>query len=71
MVLSSVTMTRPGDIHWLYHETGRYYPRAWQRFRHGVPAADSDGDLVDAYYRLLNLQPDPEMRRSAVAEWCA
>lgn len=46
MVLSSVTMTRPGDIHWLYHETGRYYPEAWQRFRDGVPADDRDGALV-------------------------
>jgi proline iminopeptidase len=24
MVLAPVTMTRPADVHWLYHETGRF-----------------------------------------------
>lgn len=71
MVLSSVTMTRPGDIHWAYHEVGRYYPEAWRRFRDGVPAAERDGDLVAAYHRLLNVQPDLDLRRFAAGDWCA
>lgn len=70
-VMSSVTMTRPGDIHWLYHEVGRYYLEAWRRFRDGVPAAERDGDLVAAYHRLLNVQPDLDLRRSAAGDWCA
>jgi proline iminopeptidase len=70
MVLASVTMTRPADVHWLYHETGRFFPAAWERFRAGVPEADRDRDLVAAYHRLLNEQPDPAVRRKAARDWC-
>jgi proline iminopeptidase len=48
LVLASVTMTRPADIHWLYHEVGRYFPeqdellsneKGWQpNPRHEDPA---------------------------------
>ena len=71
LVLSSVTMTRRHEIHWLYHEVGRFYPRAWRRFRTGVPAGERDGDLVAAYHRLLHEQPDVEVRERAAREWCA
>lgn len=71
MVLSSVTMTRRQDIHWLYHETGRFYPRAWRRFRDQLPVEARDGDLVDGYYRLLNEQPDVTVRQRAADAWCA
>ena len=70
MVLGAVTMTRPADIHWLYHETGRYFPEEWSRFRAGVPAAERDGDLVAAYHRLLHTSPDPEVRTKAARDWC-
>jgi proline iminopeptidase len=30
MVLVSCTMTRPTDMHWLYHETGRFFPWQWE-----------------------------------------
>src|SRR5205823_740144 len=59
MVLASVTMSRPFDIHWLYHETGRFFPDEWKAFQAGVPADKRDGDLVAAYYSLLHEQPDP------------
>jgi proline iminopeptidase len=71
MVLSSVTLTRPKDIHWLYHEVGRYYPEEWHRFRTGVPQPEQDGDLVSAYYRLVNVQPDVALRERSAREWCA
>lgn len=70
MVLSSVTLTRPADIHWLYHEAGRFYPEEWHRFRLGVPPADRDGDLVAAYHRLLHEEPDPAVREQAARDWC-
>ena len=70
MILASVTMTRPADVHWLYHETGRFFPAAWERFRAGVPEADRDGDLVAAYHRLLNEQADPAVRHKAARDWC-
>ncbi len=69
-VASSVTLTRPKDIHWLYHETGRYYPEAWQRFRDGVPERERDGNLVVAYYRLLHQQPELSRRAQAAKDWC-
>ncbi len=70
MVLVSVTMTRPADIHWLYHDVGRYLPGQWQRFRAGLPEAERDGDLVAGYYRMLNEQPDLAAREKAAKEWC-
>jgi proline iminopeptidase len=70
MILLSVTMTRPSDVHWFGHETGRFFPDEWQRFRAGVPEAERDGDLVAAYDRLLN-GPDvsDERRLQAAHDW--
>ncbi|AJT42326.1 prolyl aminopeptidase [Psychromicrobium lacuslunae] len=70
MILISVTMTRRSDVHWLYHETGRYLPEQWQRFRDGVPEAEREGDLVAAYNRLLNESDDLGVRREAAQRWC-
>jgi proline iminopeptidase len=69
VVLASVTMSRPADIHWLYHGVGRFLPEEWARFREGVPAALRDGDLVAAYYHLLG-DPDPAVREKAARDWC-
>lgn len=71
MILRSITLTRSSDVHWLAHETGRYFPEAWARFRAAVPEAERDTDLVAAYDRLLNANPDPEVRRKAAREWVA
>lgn len=68
MVLVSVTMTRPGDVHWLYHGVGRYFPEAWARFSAGAGDAP---DLVIAYDRLLNGSTDPAVRTAAARAWCA
>lgn len=70
MILISVTMTRASDVHWLYHEVGRYFPEEWARFRSGVPEAERDGDLVAAYNRLMNVQPDLGLRGQAADDWC-
>jgi proline iminopeptidase len=70
MVLAAVCLTRRSDIHWLYHGVGRFFPAEWTRFRDGVPPVDRDGDLVDAYARLL-AHPDDEVRRQAARRWCA
>ena len=67
MVLVSCTMTRPADVHWLYHEAGRFFPEEWQRYAAGGRFAD---DLVAAYDRLLNADPDPEVRFRAARDWC-
>jgi proline iminopeptidase len=67
MVLVSCTMTRPGDVHWLYHEAGRFFPEQWHRYAAGGGNAD---DLVAAYDRLLNAHPDPAVRFRAAQDWC-
>lgn len=67
MVLVSVTMTRPSDVHWLYHEVGRYFPDEWARFSEGGAHAE---DLIAAYDWLLNEQADPVVRAKAAKDWC-
>jgi len=69
LVLVSVTMTRRADVHWLYHEAGRFFPEEWARFRAGSGDPDTD-DLVAAYDRLLNAHPDPLVRAQAAQDWC-
>lgn len=73
MVLVSVTMSRPADIRWLYHDAGRFFPAEWRRFRAGAaPGAGAvDGtDLVAAYHHLLHEHPNPEVRERAARDWC-
>jgi proline iminopeptidase len=57
-------------VHWLYHEVGRYLPQEWDRFRRGVAPEEREGDLVAAYNRLLNEQPDAHLRERAAQHWC-
>lgn len=71
IVITSVTMTRPQDVHWLTHQVGRFYPADWERFRTGVPEGDRNGDLMAAYWRLLHVQPDLSLRVQAATDWCA
>lgn len=69
LILVSVTMTRRSDVHWLYHEIGRYLPAEWRVFRDGVPEEDRDGNLVEAYDRLLNHSGDPAVQERAAQHW--
>ncbi|MDQ2838816.1 MAG: prolyl aminopeptidase [Actinomycetota bacterium] len=69
IVLMAVTNSRPREIEWLTRDVGRLFPEAWQRFRDGVPPEDRDGNLSDAYARLLG-SPDPAVRDQAARDWC-
>lgn len=69
IVLVGVTTTRRSEIDWLYHGVAPLFPEQWSRFRAGVPAAERDGDLVAAYYRLLQ-HPDPAVCAQAAKDWC-
>ena len=71
MLLQSITMTGRSDVHWFAHETGRFFPEAWARFRAGVPAEARDGDLIAAYDRLLNASTDPVVQLQAARDWVA
>lgn len=70
MILLAVTSTRRSEIDWLYRGAGRFFPEQWSRFCSGVPADEQDGNLVDAYYQLLQ-HPDEALREQAAANWCA
>ena len=70
MIIPAVTMTRPEETHWLYHGVGRLFPEAWDRFRNHVPEAERDGDLVEAYARLME-NPDRAVREAAANAWVA
>jgi proline iminopeptidase len=70
IILVGVTMTRPREIDWLYRGLRLLLPVEWERFRSGVPVADRDGNLVEAYRRLLE-SPDPAVREQAAQDWCA
>jgi proline iminopeptidase len=69
LVLGSVTTTRRREIEWLYRDVAPLFPEQWERFRSGVPEDERDGDLVEAYARLL-ASPDAGVRLSAAEEWC-
>lgn len=70
IVLSGITTTRRSEIEWLYRDVAPLFPEQWARFRAGVPAAERDSDLVEAYYRLLQ-HPDPAIQVKAAQNWCA
>ncbi|MGN9778954.1 prolyl aminopeptidase [Micromonospora sp. H33] len=70
MVLFSVVTTSRREVEWITRDMGRVFPEQWVRFRDGVPPADRDGDLADAYARLL-VDPDPAVREQAAQDWCA
>ena len=70
IVLAGVGTTRRSEIDWLYRGVARFFPAQWARFRAGASAADRDGDLVEAYYKLLR-DPDPVVRAKAAQDWCA
>jgi proline iminopeptidase len=67
LVLVGVTMTRRAELDWLYRGVAPLFPAAWERFRAGAP---DDGDLIEAYRRLLH-DPDPRVRARAADDWSA
>lgn len=69
LVLFSVGTTTSREVEWITQDMRRVFPEQWDRFRLGVPEADRDGRLVDAYDRLLH-DPDPAVRARAARDWC-
>lgn len=67
MVLVSVTMTRAVDVRWLYHDIGRMFPAAFERFSEGGGGA---ADLPAAYDLLLNGGGGTPAKERAAKDWC-
>jgi proline iminopeptidase len=69
LVLTGVATGRRAEVALLTRGLGGLFPEAWARFRAGVPVTDRDGDLADAYHRVL-CDPDPAVREKAARDWC-
>jgi proline iminopeptidase len=70
MILFGVTTGRRQEFDWLFRGgVAALFPAQWERLRAALPAADREGDIVEAYDRLLN-DPDPAVRRRAAEAWC-
>ncbi len=68
-VLFLIALTQPREVEWITRDMGRLFPERWEVFRDGVPEADRDGNLADAYRRLL-ADPSPAVRDRAARNWC-
>ncbi|HEV8575254.1 MAG TPA: prolyl aminopeptidase [Dehalococcoidia bacterium] len=70
MVLFGVATGRRAESDWLFRGgVAGFFPEQWERLRGAVPAAERDGDIVDAYHGLL-FDPDLSVRERAAYEWC-
>ncbi len=69
MVLAAVTAGKRRETDWITRDMRRVFPREWDAFAAGVPAAERDGDLCAAYARLL-ADPDPAVTERAARQWC-
>ncbi|CAA9251313.1 MAG: Proline iminopeptidase [uncultured Corynebacteriales bacterium] len=69
LVLPAVTAGRRSETDWITRDMRRVFPREWDEFAAGVPAAERDGDLSAAYARLL-ASPDPAVTERAALDWC-
>jgi proline iminopeptidase len=68
IVFFGITMTRSSEIHWLHEGVSPMFPEQWARFRAGVPEHERQGDLIEAYHRLL-YHPDPLVCNQAAKDW--
>ena len=70
MILFGVTTGRHEEFDWVFRGgLALLFPEQWERLRAALPVADRDGDIVEAYHRLLN-DADPAARRRAAEAWC-
>ncbi|AYY14932.1 prolyl aminopeptidase [Actinobacteria bacterium YIM 96077] len=69
MVLMALATGRRVETDLLTRGLGALFPEAWERFCDMLPEAQRDGDLADAYHRLLS-DPDPAVRDRAARRWC-
>jgi proline iminopeptidase len=70
LILVGVTTGRHSEMDWLFRGgISLFFPEQWQRLLDGVPPAERDGDVVEAYSRLLH-DSDLAVRERATFEWC-
>jgi proline iminopeptidase len=70
MVLFGVTTGRRSELEWTFRGgIAVLFPEQWDRLVDALPAGERDGDVVEAYHRLLN-DPDPGVCQRAAQAWC-
>jgi len=70
MILFGVTTGRRAEFDWLFRGgVSVFFPEQWERLRTALPDGERDGDIVEAYHRLLH-DPDRAVRERAAFEWC-
>ena len=70
MVLFGVATGRHSEFDWTFRGgLSLFFPQQWERLRSNVPGDQRNGDIVEAFHRLLN-DPDPALHRRAAEEWC-
>jgi len=70
IILFGVTTGRHKEFDWSFRGgLADLFPEQWERLRDAVPAALRDGDIIDAYCRLLH-DPDASIREQAALAWC-
>ena len=70
LVLWGASPARRRDLDLLFRGgLSIFLPEQWERLLDALPAADREGDAVEAIHRLL-FDEDPEVRRRAALAWC-
>jgi proline iminopeptidase len=70
IVLWGATTGRHKEFDWVFRGgVAILFPEQWDSLREALPLANRDGDIVEAYCRLLG-DPDPATREQAALAWC-
>jgi len=70
LILFGVATGRRAEFDWLFRGgVAAFFPEQWERLRATLPVDARDGDVVDAYHRLL-FDPDQAVCARAADEWC-
>ncbi len=70
MILFGLTTGQRKEFDWLFRGGLQIlFPQEWQRLRDGLATSERDGDVVEAYHRLLN-DPDGAVCKRAAEDWC-
>ena len=65
LVLFGVTTGRHTEFDWPFRGgLARFFPEQWERLLAALPEGERDGDVLEAFHRLLH-DPDPEVCRRA------
>ncbi|WP_439029265.1 prolyl aminopeptidase [Gordonia terrae] len=69
LVLRGIFLLRRSEIDWYYNGGAAHiYPDLWESYLEPIPESERDGDLVEAYHRLLT-SDDPAVAGAAARAW--